>query len=172
MTESTTEPTWYVVQSKPRQETLAAARVERLDVEVFLPKIRQEDTLFGKTRTVTKALFPGYFFALYCPSVNHDAVRYAEGVVRVLGAGNCPVPIAVEIIAAIRDGLEPDGFIRLKPEVFQAGDKVTIEDGPFAGWMGRVEREWNDGRRVLILLQTIQQARLLVERQALVRRCD
>jgi transcription antitermination factor NusG len=143
-----------------------------VDVEVFLPRIRQEETLFGKTRMVTKSLFPNYLFARFCPLINYDAIRYAEGIVRIVGPGSSPIPIAAEIIATIRSRLEVDGYIRLRQEPFQPGDKVKIEEGPFAGWMGLVEREWNDGRRVLILLQTIQQARLLVDRQALVRRCD
>lgn len=166
------EPRWYVIQSKPRQEAHAAARVARADIEVFLPTIRQQESMFGQNRFVTKALFPGYFFAQFCSLLMYDAIRYAEGVVRILGTRYFPVPVSAEIIDSIRDRIESDGFIRLKPQSFCPGDKVTIEDGPFAGWIGQVEREWNDGRRVLILLQTIQQARLLVERHSLARQSD
>jgi hypothetical protein len=43
----------------------------------------------------------------------------------------------------------------------------VIEDGALAGWLGEVEREWDDGRRVLILLDAIKQARVLVSHHAI-----
>ena len=60
-----------------------------------------------------------------------------------------------------------DGYIRLKAPRFQPGDRVTIEEGPLAGWVGQVEREWDDNKRVAILLEAIQQARLLIEKRSL-----
>ena len=57
--------------------------------------------------------------------------------------------------------------MRLERITFTSGDRVTIERGPLAGWMGRVEREGDDGRRVTILLETIQQARMVIEKRLL-----
>jgi transcriptional antiterminator RfaH len=156
---------WFAIQTKPHQERLAAAYVATLDIEVFLPRIRQELNVCGSLRTVSKALFPGYFFAHFCPSYSQDAVRNAPGVVRVLGTGPFPLPVAPGIIAEIRERAGLDGFLRLSPRSFLPGDQVAIEQGPFAGWMGRVEREWNDGRRVMILMEAIQQARVLIEKR-------
>jgi hypothetical protein len=31
--------------------------------------------------------------------------------------------------------------------------------------MGRIEREWDDGKRVMILLETLQQARVPIEKR-------
>jgi hypothetical protein len=75
--------------------------------------------------------------------------------------------LAAAVVAAIRDRVQPDGFIRLDAKVFQPGDNVAIEQGPFAGWMGKVQRECDDGRRVLILLEALQHACLLIERRCL-----
>jgi transcriptional antiterminator RfaH len=161
------ETNWFAVQSKPRQENIAAARVARLDVEVFLPRIRQEQLVCGATRTVTKPLFAGYFFARFSPLLGFDAVRYAQGVLRVVGTQRFPIPLEGEVISAIRSRVQADGYIPLETEPFVPGDKVTIEQGPLAGWMGRVEREWDDGRRVMVLLDLLEQARVVTERRYL-----
>lgn len=157
---------WYAAQSKPHQEHLAAAGVAQLDIEVFLPKIKQEQLVGGVSRQVTKPLFLGYFFARFCPPVSLDAIRYARGVVRVVGSNSqMPIPLSDEIIEEIRARVQPDGFVLLAPKAFREGDKVVIEHGPFEGLMGRVEQESSDGRRVALLLEAISHARVSIEKR-------
>jgi transcriptional antiterminator RfaH len=157
------ETNWFAVQTKPQRENLAAGSLAELDLMVFLPRIRQEQLVCGFERTVTKPLFPGYLFARFSPVLFLEAIRFARGVLRVVGNPACPIPVDEEIIFTIRDRVQPDGFIRLERSTFRPGDQVIIEQGPLAGWMGQVERECDDGRRVRILLDAIQQARVLVE---------
>jgi len=159
------ETNWYAVQSKPYQEQLAVANVARLDVEVFLPRIRQEQPVCGVSRLVTKPLFLGYFFARLCPILSYDAVRYTLGVLRIVGTSRFPIPIEEQIICSIKKHVHTDGFIRLETKPLLAGNRVSIEQGPFAGWMGKVEHEWDDGKRVMILLNAIDHARLLIEKR-------
>lgn len=156
---------WFAIQSNARQENLAVAHLAKLNLQVFLPQVREELSLRGGIRRVTKALFPGYFFSRFGPCESLEAVRYAPGVMRVVGSRRYPVPVAPGIIAAIQEQVQPDGFIRLKTQDFKPGDRVVIEQGFFQGWIGQVQREQNDGKRVMILLEAIQQARLLVEKR-------
>jgi transcriptional antiterminator RfaH len=158
------ETSWFAIQSKARQEGLAAARLAALNFEVFLPQLREEQSACGRVRKVTKALFLGYFFARFCPLESMEAVRYTHGVLRVVGSSRFPIPVAPGIISSIREQIQPDGFVRLEARGFQPGDKVTIERGPFEGWMGEVQREQEDGRRVMILLEAIQQVRMSIEK--------
>jgi transcriptional antiterminator RfaH len=166
------ETNWFAVQAKPHRENLAAASVANLDLEVFLPRIRQEQLVCGFERWVVKPLFTGYFFAKFSPALMLDTIRYARGVLRVVGCAAFPIPLEEEIISAIQERVEEDGFVRLKEAAFQPGDRVTIEQGPLAGWMGQVERHWDDGKRVAILLEAIQQSRVLVERRWLAPAAD
>lgn len=164
------EPHWFAVQSKPCRENLAALHLEKLDAEVFLPKIKRDQVICGVTRVVVKSLFAGYFFARFCPLLLHDAVRYAPGVLRVVGTRDFPIPLPPEIIDAIRERVQTDGFIRFEAPSFSPGEDVAIEEGPLAGWFGKIEKEWDDGKRVLILLNTIQnQTRLIIEKHCLSR---
>jgi transcription antitermination factor NusG len=135
-----------------------------LDLEVFLPMVRQMQSVCGVPRSVTKPLFPGYFFSKFVPIVSLDSVRYSPGILRVVGTSRFPIPLEPEAISSIRARLQPDGLIRLEPKEFRPGDVVRIEQGPFEGFMGRVEREADDGRRIAILLEALQQARLLLEK--------
>lgn len=161
------ELNWFAIQTKPYREDSAAAHVAKLDIQVFLPRIRQEQNVCGVPRTVCKALFPGYFFAHFRPLVSFDAARYTPGVLRVLGTRTSPTPVTPEIIADIKSRVQADGFVQLQSQHFARGTTVIINQGPIAGLMGRVEREWNDGRRVMILLEELHQARVLLEKRCL-----
>ena len=154
---------WFAIQTKPHQERLAAEHVAQLDIEVFLPQFRQEKEICGVERLVTKALFPGYIFARFCPLLSYDPVRYSPGILRVVGSRQSPIPIDGRIIDSIRNRVELDGFVRYESRAYHPNETVSIQHGPFVGWMARVEREWDDGKRVLILLDAMQQARVLIE---------
>src|SRR6266542_985904 len=142
MTELLTEANWFAIQAKPHREDLAAASLDALDLEVFLPKVKPEQMVCGFARFVTKPLFPGYFFARFCPFLSYDVVRYAYGVLRVVGTRRFPIPLDAEVVLAIKARVQDDGFIHLQRKRFLPGEKVAVEKGPFAGWMGKVEREW------------------------------
>jgi transcriptional antiterminator RfaH len=161
-TEFWQKTSWFAVQTKAHQEHIAAMRVARGNVEVFLPQIRGHLSLSNRVRSLAKALFPGYFFARFCPLESLDAVRYAPGVLRVVGSSRLPSAVPLEILTDIWKQIEPDGFIRLEANGFKPGDKVIVEQGPFQGWVGEVQREQDGGRRVMILLQALQHARLSV----------
>jgi hypothetical protein len=66
---------WFAIQSKSRQERLAAARVAELDLEVFLPQLREGKSTRDAIPRNPKALFSGYFFARFCPLESFEAVR-------------------------------------------------------------------------------------------------
>src|SRR5262249_23034972 len=109
------ETNWFAVQCRLYQEDLATACVAKLDVEVFLPRIRRGQTVCGFARQVTRPLFPGYFFARFCPSLALDAVRYAPAVLRVVGSSRFPIPVEEDIVSVIQGRVEGDGYIRLAP---------------------------------------------------------
>lgn len=158
------ETGWFAIQAKPHREELAAASLEKLDLDVFLPRVRREQRLIGQPHRRITPLFRGYLFARFCPVISLEAVRYARGVLRVLSNGDGPIPVAPEIISEIQGRLQADGFIRLEIKACRPGALVTIEQGPLAGWIGHVERESDDGRRVTILVEAIHKARLQVEK--------
>lgn len=161
------ETNWYAVHSKARREDLAAAGVTELGVEVFLPRIKREVPVGGNWREVAWPLFPGYFFTRFNAPVLLDAILRVRGVLNVVGNSHFPIPLAEEVIAEIQQRVRTDGFIHLESKSLSPGDQVKIESGPCAGWIGRVERELDGNQRVSILLDVLQQSRVLVNKRAL-----
>jgi transcriptional antiterminator RfaH len=159
------EHNWFAIHTKPRRENFAATNVLSLGVETLLPRVKVYHLLHGATRTITKPLFPSYFFARFSPQHSLELVRRARGVLRVISSGRFPIPVDDEAVHEIRDRVEGDGLIRIHPEDLKPGDCVSIQEGPFQGLMGRVERESDDRKRVTILLETLLNARVLIERR-------
>jgi transcriptional antiterminator RfaH len=160
-----TDSRWYAIQAKPRRENFAASRVSALGVETLLPRIKIERFVRGVALMTTKALFPGYFFARFCPQNALESVKCSRGVFRVISSGRFPIPVDDDVIGEIRNRIEEDGLIRIRPHGLKPADWVSIKSGPLEGMIGRVERELDDRRRVAILLDTLSHARVLIERR-------
>jgi transcriptional antiterminator RfaH len=161
------EGDWFAIQSQPFRETLAAASLSRLELETFLPLVKLRQKVCNVSRLVRRSLFPGYFFARFDPGVFLGAVRHSTGVLRVLGGAEAPIPIELGIVAGMQKRIASDGFFHLERRVFEPGDRVCVEEGPFAGFLGKVEREVDDGKRLAIFLDVMEQARLMIEPRAL-----
>lgn len=168
--DETDELSWFVVQTKPGRENLACSHLDLKGVEVFLPKtsipLRKGHDCRQRSDRL-KPLFPCYLFARFHPVINLDIVRYLPGILRVLNSGGIPVPVDESVISEIQSRICPDGFIPLQPNHFQRGDVVVIQNGHFQGFMGRVERECDDQKRVSILLNILHQATVQVEKSSL-----
>jgi transcriptional antiterminator RfaH len=156
---------WFAIHTKMRREDFAAANVRGLGIEIFLPRLRVEHPAPTTRRTTVKALFPGYFFARFRPATSMESVEYSRGVLSVVSSGRFPVPVDAGIIREIRDRAEEDGLIRIPTRSLKPGDRVSIQDGPFEGLVGRVERELDDGKRVTILLEALLRARVQIEKR-------
>jgi transcription antitermination factor NusG len=156
---------WFALRAKPRRENFAATNVNTLGVETLLPRVKVERLVRGAARMAAKPLFPGYFFARFCAEHAFESVKHSRGVLQVVSSGRIPIPVPDHVVWEIQDRVEEDGFIKNRRQSLKPGDQVSIVDGPFEGIMARVERELDDGRRVAILLETLLNARVLIERR-------
>ena len=162
---------WYAIQTKVRQESRAAANLRMFAVETFLPQIRGRAKNHDRGRAErVEPLFPGYLFVrCNVPAVAHR-ISYTRGVGRMLGNQSGPTPIADEVIDALRSRVAEDGFVRLEPECFRAGDPVRITSGPLGDFVGVFESRLSSSERVAILIRTVTtQVRVIVERDVLER---
>jgi transcription antitermination factor NusG len=75
--------------------------------------------------------------------------------VRYIVGKNNPVTVRDEIINAIKEGMEEDNIIVVKPQNFKQGDRVFIREGPFKDFYGIFEREIRGSERVMILLSAL-----------------
>ena len=156
---------WFLIQSKPRQESVAEANLRRWGVESFCPKMKQTKLYRGRKRTVISPLFPGYLFSKFDFYTEYRKVAYMQGVTGVVMFGSIPAKVDQEIIEAIRVRLD-QGFITLAPSKFISGETVQIQDGPLKGLLAVFERELTGTQRVALLLKSVSyNARIIVDRE-------
>ena len=159
------EVNWFAVHAKPRRECFAATNVCRLGIGILLPLVKVDRLVSGAVQPRTKPLFPGYFFGRFCPETSFELVKCARGVLRVVSSGRIPIPVHEKVVQEIQDRIQSDGFIRIRQQDLEPGDRVTIQSGPLEGMIGRVVQELDDQRRVAIFLEGLLHARVLIERR-------
>ena len=154
---------WFAVETKPNFESFAQLSLERLQVETFNPKIKQEKLIRRVRKTVIGPLFPGYLFARFDLDIHFRGVNYAQGVRRVVAFGTTPVVVEEPIIESIRSRLS-EGCITLKKTTFTPGQVVRIQEGPLQGLEAVFEKEMSGQQRAVLLLRTISyNARVVVD---------
>lgn len=158
---------WYAIQSTPNREAFAVANVERLGIETLLPRLRQRAYRRGARAARIRPLFSSYFFARFVPATRLDQVRYALGVLRVVSSGHLALPVDDAIIEAIRARTNEEGLVEIGPPRLRPGDRVCVEEGPFKGLLGVLEREFTDSTRVTIFLEALHSARVVIDSRCL-----
>ena len=144
-------PNWYVVQTQPRRELLAATALETsLDLDVFLPEV--EKRIHGQKRKTP--LFPGYCFV--SPGTSVLPVRPINGQIGVLrlvafdGEARC---LSDDVIQALRRRVDTlNGQGGLPRHSFRSGDAVRLTGGPLAGLEAVFQQDLSQAERVQVLL--------------------
>ena len=165
LTEWSEQIQWFVVRAKRFREPLAAANIRALGLEAYLPMAANEASPDTICQTDRKPLFPTYFFARFAPHPSLEAVDSCHGVHQVLRSGNAPIPVDDAVIREIQDRADEPGLIRLQPRDWTPGQRICVQAGPFEGMLGRVEQELDDHKRVAIFLETLWQARVLIDKR-------
>jgi len=137
---------WYAIHTysgyeENVQENLMQ-RIDTMDMQdkifaVLVPKEKKIKIKNGKRKTVEEKIFPGY--VLVDMLVTDDSwyvVRNTPNVTGFIGTGTTPTPIADEEIAALQKRMgvnEPEFTVDV-----EKGSPVTITDGPFKNFEGKV----------------------------------
>jgi transcriptional antiterminator RfaH len=144
---------WFVVQSNPREEERAQHFLEEKGFRTYLPCMETVSFRGSKSVARQKPLFPGYLFCLFDPNESLAYVRWTRGVKKLLPESVNPVPLAVEVLDAIRSLQQKDGVIRKQP--LRKNDRVRIARGPFKDILGIFDYWASDQGRVRVLLNFI-----------------
>ena len=142
---------WFVLRIAPHAEiavdkALHAAGIDRwLPVEKIVPKRRGNRSRRSR-EAVETPVWPGYIFVRVA---NRDAVWAGlfgiDGVQAVLGGANLPSPVKHRIVLKLKLFLQHDETAReVLSKALKAGDRVRVDDGPFASFEGLVT--WLDAK--------------------------
>ena len=145
---------WYVVQTKPKKEQVAALYLEHGSIEVFFPKMEAISIIYGKYRKVIKSLFPNYIFAHFDPFVSYRLVNWSSGVTCVLGFNGGSSPISDHVIEIIKRTVDKNCVVQRGLHL-EAKDRIRIRSGRLKDLMGIFERWLSDEGRVMVLLNLL-----------------
>lgn len=142
---------WYLIYTKPNQETVAQQQLEQQGYATYLPMIMNAKRRNGRRRYVNEPFFPRYLFIhLDQTTDNWSPIRSTLGVSNLVRFGMMPTPIDEEIIELIRSRENPDGLHQVE-EGISEGDNVRVLDGPMMGLEGVFIAKSGEQRVMLLL---------------------
>src|SRR3990172_3100445 len=144
---------WYLIYTKPKNEDSVCCKFANCGFDVFNPKMKERKYIRRKIQQVISPLFPCYIFVKFDLLKDYRLVKYTRGVKRVVGTGDSPIRVPLEVVDSIRVRME---------------EGVVIKEGPFQGFEAIFEKEMKGAERVSILLKAID-ARVIVNGAAISR---
>lgn len=142
---------WYVVNTRPRRETLAAFHLGNQGFETYLPRYLRSRRHAHRIDTVRAPLFPGYLFVrMDTAAVRWRAIRSTIGVRDLVCHGETPTPMPRGIVEEIHGRENATGVIVMAPR-FHHGDPVTVCHGALLDQTGIFECATDDERVVILL---------------------
>ena len=123
-------PRWYLIQTKPRQESRAEEHLQRQHYECYRPL---RNTTGGRQQARhAEPLFPGYLFIRLDPGKdNWYPIRSTRGVSRIVTFGGYPAPVPDAMIEQIRQRLVTPApkaeFRQGEPVLVRAAESCDIE---------------------------------------------
>ncbi len=147
---------WYVVHTRPNDETRALDNLRRQGFETFLPCHKRRRVHARKVTIVERPLFPRYMFVAFdLVAAPWRAILGTFGVTDLLRHGDAPTPMPEGVVEALQDDAaahlhdESDPLTRLR-----AGDAVRVLAGPFADLVGKFQA-LDESERVVVLLDLL-----------------
>lgn len=152
---------WYVVHAyaqyensvaKALKERIARAGLSEQFGEILVPTEEVVEIKDGQKRTTERKFFPGYVFVSM--EMNEDTWHLVKSTPKVLGfiggTAEKPAPISDKEANAILNRVE-EAVERPKPKtLFEPGQQVRVNDGPFADFTGVVEEVNYDKNRLRV----------------------
>ena len=132
------ESRWYAIYVRSRFEKNVNDALLRRKIETYLPMVLIIRQWKDRKKKVYLPLFKGYVFVRIDLRQSLE-VLMIEGVVRIIGVGDNPIPIPDEQIHAVRLLLNGDYETEVIP-LLNKGKSVEIISGPLKGLRGIILR--------------------------------
>jgi transcription elongation factor/antiterminator RfaH len=143
---------WFLAHTLPKSEWRAELHLGAQGFRTYLPQIQKTIRHARQLKTVRAPLFPRYLFVIL--DLERDrwlSVRSTFGVSHlIVGGEGRPVPVPVGIVESLIERSEAN-LMRLDSGLVK-GQDVRILSGPFADFVGTLERLDAAGR-VQVLLE-------------------
>lgn len=143
---------WYLIHTKPKQETIAKDNLEKQYYSVYLPMVIVRRKRRGRSVRVTEAMFPRYLF-IHLDDMTDDwaPIRSTIGVSELVRFGTTPAKISGNLVTAIKNRENDEGIHELQAGDFEEGQEVRIAEGPFEGYEAIFKAKSGQRRAILLL---------------------
>lgn len=143
---------WFLVRSKPRQESVALTHLARQGYESYLPLFATEKLVRRKSTVVQEPMFARYLFVRLDTTGQGQSwspIRSTVGVSELVCFGSRPARVDDSLIATLR---EREAAQQASPTtLFAHGDNVRITEGAFAGLEAIYQMNDAEGRAMVLL---------------------
>jgi transcriptional antiterminator RfaH len=142
---------WFLVHTLPKSERKAQWHLGAQGFRSFLPQFEKTVRHARQLRTVRAPLFPRYLFVVL--DLGRDpwlSVRSTVGVSRLFTQDGWPLPVPVGIVECFI--AQSNGSLTRLDANLVKGQQVRILSGPFADFIGTLER-LDETERVQVLLE-------------------
>jgi transcriptional antiterminator RfaH len=143
---------WYVIHTKPRQESRADQNLNNQGYDTYLPLIKRQKLHRGLIGVTDEPLFPRYLFIRLDATQSGKSwgpVRSTPGVSKLVSFGNVPAKAPSGFIEALK--LQEQTVNAIPEAIYRAGDKILITSGPFAGIEGIFQMDDGESRAMLLI---------------------
>lgn len=151
---------WYVVQvyagyeEQVKSDLVARIKqeaVEKYFGDVLIPSAKLKE-FFSATEAKDQKLFPGYILVeMELAPESMRLVTSAPKVVKFLG-GKDPAPLSKKEIERIISSMKGEVVVTSAKPEFTEGTEVEISGGPFAGFVGIVDRVDNSAEKLTVMV--------------------
>jgi len=143
---------WFLVRSKPRQESVALTNLARQGYESYLPLFATEKLVRRKSTVVQEPMFARYLFVRLDTTGQGQSwspIRSTVGVSELVCFGSRPARVDDALIATLREReIAQQGN---PTTMFAHGDSVRITEGAFAGLEAIYQMNDAEGRAMVLL---------------------
>jgi transcription elongation factor/antiterminator RfaH len=142
---------WFLVHTRPRSELKAEFHLRAQGFRTYLPRIRKTIRHARQLRDIQAPLFPRYLFLIL--DLERDRWLSVNGTIGVSSVVTCegrPIPVPVGVVEFLIE--QTNGTLTLLDAGLVEGQSVRILSGPFADFVGTLQR-LGDAGRVRVLLE-------------------
>jgi transcriptional antiterminator RfaH len=138
---------WYVVQTKPRQESRALEQLQNQGYTCFLPTLKIEKVRRGELGLCAEPLFARYLFIqLDTVTSNWSPIRSTRGVSNLVAFGGRFPTLPDAWVEALQSAPQV-----IHQRLFEPGERVTVTSGPFAGLEGIYQMADGEARAMVLI---------------------
>jgi transcriptional antiterminator NusG len=149
---------WYATYTRSKHEQKVNDRLEKKNIETFLPLIERWSRRKDRRKKIHLPLFPGYLFVRTEMDVHtHLEILKTDSVVRVLCYNGKPAPIPDEQIHAIQV-LVKNGMAVSPYPYLKEGMRVRVVNGPLIGVEGILLKTKPNKHRLVLSVDLLQES--------------